>query len=177
MYAIRSYYVFAASPRLILAIFLAVVISRPLELKLFESEINGQIEKLSQLKINDYQVIVNKSFSEIEELKQQNIKYQKSLDDLLEQRKELFEMIVEEAEGRSPTGKTGKGSVYREKKQQFDKVNMLYDEEKARLLPLIADNKQRIVFLNKKKDIQVNSGSEVLNRITSYNVCYTKLLR
>jgi hypothetical protein len=64
--------VLTASPRIILALFLAVVISRPLELKLFESEINGQIEKMNQQKINDYQSIVGTGFTEIERLQNEN---------------------------------------------------------------------------------------------------------
>ena len=44
MYAIRSYYVIdeliQASPRIILAIIIAIVISKPLELKIFQKEID-----------------------------------------------------------------------------------------------------------------------------------------
>ncbi|MGD9992359.1 MAG: DUF4407 domain-containing protein [Salinivirgaceae bacterium] len=160
--------VLTASPRIILALFLAVVISRPLELKLFESEINGQIEKMNQQKINDYQSIVGTGFTEIERLQNENKAYQNSIDELLEHRNMLFELIVEEAEGRSPTAKSGKGPVYKEKKAEYDRLSKIYDEEKARLYPLIAANNQRIEQLSRQKEAQWTQGSETMKKATGF---------
>ena len=154
--------ILTASPRIILALFLAVVISRPLELKLFESEINGQIEKMSQLKYNAFKDIVGSSFSEIEQLQTQNNKYQAIIDDLMLQRSKLFELIIEEAEGRSPTAKAGKGSVYKEKKLEYDKVNKIYEEEKARLYPLIEANNKQLLKLNAQKNSQLQTGNKTM---------------
>ena len=53
-----------------------------------------------------------------------------------------YDEIVEEAEGRSPTGKLGKGPVYREKKAEFERVDKVYEEEKARLKKLIDEGMQ-----------------------------------
>ncbi len=160
--------VLTASPRIILALFLAVVISRPLELKLFESEINGQIEKMNQQKINDYQSIVGTGFTEIERLQNENTVYQKSIDELLAHRNILFELIVEEAEGRSPTAKAGKGPVYKEKKAEYDRLNRIYEEEKNRLYPLIATNNQRIEQLSQQKEAQWIQGSETMKKATGF---------
>ncbi len=154
--------ILTASPRIILAVFLAVVISRPLELKLFESEINGQIEKQSQLKYNEFKNIVSDSYSEIENLQKQNEKYQKTIDDLLQKRTELFDLMVAEAEGRSPTAKIGKGSVYREKKAEYDEVNKIYNDEKLRLYPLIEANNLRLNELRNEKSQQLESGNKVV---------------
>jgi hypothetical protein len=160
--------ILTASPRIILALFLAVVISRPLELKLFESEINGQIEKMSQQKINDYQTIVGTGFAEIEQLQNQNETYQKNIDELLSQRNILFELIVEEAEGRSPTATAGKGSVYKEKKAEYDRISGIYEDEKARLYPIIAQNNQRINALTEKRELQLDSGSKTMKNATGF---------
>ena len=160
--------VLTASPRIILAIFLAIVISRPLELKLFESEINGQIEQMNQIKFNEYQNIVGDSFSEIEYLQNQNKKYEEVIDDLMLQRSMLFELIVEEAEGRSPTAKTGKGSVYKEKKAEYDRVNGIYEEEKSRLYPIIEANNIQLVYLKAKKENQLQTGGTTLKGATGF---------
>lgn len=157
-----------ASPRIILALFLAVVISRPLELKLFESEINGQIEKLSQQKINDYQTMVGIGYAEIDQLQEQNKNYQKSIDNLLEQRNMLFELIVEEAEGRSPTAIAGKGPVYKEKKAEYERINSIYQEEKDRLYPLIQANNDRIQQLSNQKETQMQTGSKTMRSATGF---------
>ncbi len=50
-----SWYEFASGlPRIIMAIFLGIVISTPLELKIFEDEINVTIRELAQSKIEEY---------------------------------------------------------------------------------------------------------------------------
>ena len=157
-----------ASPRIILAVFLAVVISRPLELKLFESEINGQLETMSQEKYNKYKEVVGVSFIEVEQLQNQNKEFQRTIDDLLTQRNMLFELLVEEAEGRSPLAKTGKGSVYREKKAEYDRVNKIYEEEKARLYPLIDANNRRLSQLKSERDQQLVSGNQTLRSATGF---------
>jgi len=157
-----------ASPRIILALFLAIVISRPLELKLFESEINGQIEKMSQQKYNDYQAIVGSGYTEIERLQNENKNYQKAIDNLMEQRTILFELIVEEAEGRSPTSRVGKGSVYNEKKTEYDRINKIYEEEKARLYPVMEANSKRITILSDQKEAQLSSGNKTLKSATGF---------
>lgn len=157
-----------ASPRILLAMFLAVVISRPLELKLFESEIEGQIEKMSQQKFNDYKDIVGVSYSEIEELKKSNNEFEERINDLMVQRNDLFALFVEEAEGRSPTGKEGKGPVYKEKKAEYNRVNKIYEEEKSRLYPLIAANNQRIIEMNTLQDKQLQSGNSTLKESTGF---------
>lgn len=52
-------------PRLIIAIFLGIVISYPLELKLFEDEINARIEKLKVENLKEYNTVLELSFSQI----------------------------------------------------------------------------------------------------------------
>ena len=50
-----SWYEFASGlPRIIMAVFLGIVISTPLELKIFEDEINVTIRELAQAKIEEY---------------------------------------------------------------------------------------------------------------------------
>jgi hypothetical protein len=168
--------ILTASPRIILAVFLAIVISRPLELKLFESEINAQIEKMNQSKYNEYKTIVGASFEEIEQLQNQNTTYQNELNKLSAQRTMLFELIIEEAEGRSPTAQAGKGSVYKEKKIEYDRITNMYEEEKARLYPIIETNNNRLVELNAQKENQLQVGNKsvkgatgFLARIDAYN--------
>ncbi len=165
-----------AAPRIILAVFLAVVISRPVELKLFESEINAQIEKLNQQKLNEFNSVVSQSYNELDELKQQNRLYTESLNDLLLNRNQLFELVIEEAEGRSPTSKVGKGLVYREKKAEYDRLAKLYDNERERLLPLIAENNKRIADMSARRQANIDGSSQVilsgtgfLARLDAYN--------
>lgn len=157
-----------AAPRIILALFLAVVISRPLELKLFESEINGQLEKINQEKFNSYKGLVADNFSEIKSLTEQNKKYQNTIDDLLKKRNHLFTLMIEEAEGRSPTAQMGKGPVYKEKKTEYDQINTIYKSEKARLYPLIAANNEKINRLKQQQDKQLETGGNTMKKATGF---------
>lgn len=53
-YTISPGEIFAGLPRVIIAIFIGIVISTPLELKIFEDEIKVTIEELKQVKLNEY---------------------------------------------------------------------------------------------------------------------------
>lgn len=52
-------------PRIIMAIFLGIVISTPLELKIFEDEINITIEELKEAKLNSYQAELKKEIDSL----------------------------------------------------------------------------------------------------------------
>ena len=149
-----------AFPRIMLAVFLAVVIARPLELKLFEKEINQEIEVMQQQNKIKYKGLVENEFDEINRRKEENLRMNQELDELEKQRQKLFEMIIAEAEGRSPTGLVGKGPVYREKKAEFDQITQRIKEKKKELKPLIQANNKRIAALFEEKDRQLDQGYE-----------------
>jgi len=151
----------AALPRIILAILIAVVISKPLELKLFEKEILGELAVMNQEKQNEYKTLVEGNYDEIQNLKEENEAYQKQIDRKAKERQELFNMIIAEAEGRSPTNKEGKGPVYKEKKAEFDKVDEEYRQLYKRNNKLIDQNKEKINRLESQRDDQIYDNSRV----------------
>ncbi len=112
---------FQAFPRLILALIIAVVIAKPLELKIFEKEINQVLleQKNSMTLANKEQVALQYSpeiervSSEILALKNQAIDKEKEVND-------LYATYIAEAEGREGTLKLGKGPVYKEKREKHD---------------------------------------------------------
>ena len=110
-----------ATPRIILAIIIAVVISKPLELKLFEKEINQVLlEEKNQMTLNNKDQIakqyipdINKTNTEIAALKNEITVKEKETD-------ALYETYISEAEGRKGTLLLGKGPVYKEKREKHD---------------------------------------------------------
>ena len=110
-----------ASPRILLAVIIAIVISKPLELKLFEKEINQVLlaEKNQMTLDNKTQIAaqftpeIEKINSEIEVLKQE-INTQEA------ETNALYETYIAEAEGRKGTKLLGKGPVYKEKREKHD---------------------------------------------------------
>jgi len=151
----------SALPRIILAILLAVVISKPLELKLFEQEILNELTLMNQEKQLDYKNLVDENYEEIQELKQENEQYQQQINRKADERQQLFNMIIAEAEGRSPTNKKGKGPVYKEKKAEFDKVDKEYRALFKRNNKLIDQNNQRIAQLQSERDKQVHTENKI----------------
>lgn len=108
-------------PRLLLALIIAVVISKPLELKIFEKEINQVLltEKNQMTLDNKTQIAqqftpeITKTKAEIEILKTEIADKQKETD-------ALYETYIAEAEGRKGTKLLGKGPVYKEKREKHD---------------------------------------------------------
>jgi hypothetical protein len=110
-----------ASPRIILAVIIAIVISKPLELKLFEKEINQVLltEKNQMTLDNKTQIAqqftpeIAKINSEIEALKAEITEKETATNT-------LYETYITEAEGTKGTKKLGKGPVYQEKREKHD---------------------------------------------------------
>ncbi|WP_439127505.1 DUF4407 domain-containing protein [Polaribacter sp.] len=110
-----------ATPRIILAVIIAIVISKPLELKLFEKEINQILltEKNQMTLENKTQISqqflpeITKINTEIEALKQEITTKENTTN-------ALYETYIAEAEGRKGTKLLGKGPVYKEKRQKHD---------------------------------------------------------
>jgi len=169
-------------PRIILAILLAIVISRPLELKLFEKEINATLQSIHTTNSIQYNQLIDKEFEAIPSLKTENEKLNSEVLKKEEYRNKLFDLLIEEAEGRSATSKIGKGSVYKEKKAEYEKVDLELKELKQRNNRQIEQNLTKIETLEKskleqngltKKEIQHSDGLlarfEAMSELTKKN--------
>ena len=105
-----------ATPRIILAIIIAIVISKPLEIKIFEKEINTVLLKeKNAMALNNKKEVANyfksdldKNKAEITSLKSEIAKKEKEVNT-------LYETYITEAEGTKGTMKLGKGPVFKEK--------------------------------------------------------------
>lgn len=110
-----------ATPRIILAVIIAMVISKPLELKIFEKEINQVLltEKNAMTLQNktdiakQYEPEIAKLQKGIQLLKDEINTKEKEVND-------LYETYISEAEGRKGTLLVGKGPVYKEKRDKHD---------------------------------------------------------
>jgi hypothetical protein len=164
-----------ATPRIILAVLISVVISKPLEMKLFEKEIENQMALINQQNKNEYNKTVNENFSEIRELKKENQRYREEIDKLYKKRQELYDEVIAEAEGRSPTNIVGKGPVYKEKKAEFETIDQEYRNVKERNQKLIDRNNKIISELRKKRNEKLHNQDELftnkgfLGRIKALN--------
>ena len=144
-----------ATPRILLAIIIAIVISKPLEIKIFEKEINTVLLKeKNAMALNNKKEVGNyfksdfdKNKTEIDSLKSEINKKEKEVNS-------YYETYIAEAEGTAGTKKLGKGPVFKEKiakhnlaKKEFDtlmKANLAkiaLKEAKAKTLQADLDKK------------------------------------
>lgn len=127
-----------ASPRIILAIIIAIVISKPLELKIFEKEINQVLlEQKNDLTLANKTQIAHQFTPNIEALENDIKTLQNQIDTKEAEVNALYDTYISEAEGTAGTKLLGKGPVYKEKREK-------HDAALAELRQLKSDNKSKI---------------------------------
>ena len=130
-----------ATPRIILAVIIAVVISKPLELKIFEKEINQVLlEQKNELTLANQNQIAAQYNPKIAELNNQILGLRSQIDLKETEVNALYDTYISEAEGTAGTKLLGKGPVYKEKREK-------HDAGLAELQQLKVDNKAKIEAL------------------------------
>jgi len=136
-----------AVPRIILAVLLAFVISKPLELKMFEREINGELVLMEQALFKKQEDTIKARFVPNIQLLDREIELLKAeVTDKEEIRDELRLIAQQEADGTGGSKRRNLGPIYRVKKQDADRV----DQELATL-----KTKNDILVANKQSDIEM----------------------
>ncbi|RNC87707.1 MAG: DUF4407 domain-containing protein [Winogradskyella sp.] len=127
-----------ATPRILLAIIIAIVISKPLELKIFEKEINQVLlEQKNDLTLANQNQIAEQYTPKIAELENSILALQSEIDTKEAEVNALYDVYIGEAEGTSGTNLLGKGPVYKEKREK-------HDAALAELQQLKTDNRTKI---------------------------------
>ena len=141
----------SALPRFILAIFIGIVISTPLEMKIFNDRIESQLLKDNIERINEAKS-KSEDYKEIQLLQaeQKKLTTERKLlaDELLKAQKDL----KEEAEGNALSGIAGHGAIYKDKE--------IYVQQcKTALTEWETSNNQRLITIqNRMTSINQNIG-------------------
>ena len=143
-----------ATPRIILAIIIAIVISKPLEMKIFEKEINQVLlEQKNELTLANkdqialqYNPSINALNNDIETLKNEVATKEAETN-------ALYDTYISEAEGTAGTKLLGKGPVYKEKRDKHDAA---------------------LSELKTLKETNTKKITTIEEQITSLNTAYTK---
>ncbi len=138
-----------AVPRLMLAVLLAVVISKPLELKIFEKEISAELVTMEQEVFKDQENGVKERYAiEIEAQQQQIAQLKNEISEKAAARDTLAIIAQREADGTGGSGQKNLGPIYRAKKADADKAQAELDSLIAQTLPLIREKELAIVALD-----------------------------
>lgn len=153
-----------ATPRLILALIIAIVISKPLELKIFQKEINQVLltEKNAMTLQNQDDIALQFSPKETE-LKQKIKTLQTNIDTKEAEVNTLYNTYITEAEGTSGTNKLGKGPVYKEKRDKHDTaladLQLLKTETKDKITAIELE----LLELKKNYNLQVANTQPIID--------------
>ncbi|MET1258051.1 DUF4407 domain-containing protein [Flagellimonas sp. DF-77] len=153
-----------AAPRIVLAIIIAIVISKPLEMKIFEKEINQVLleEKNAMTLANQNQLAlqytpkVDALNEEIAGLKREIIRKEAETN-------ALYDVYISEAEGTAGTGLLGKGPVYAEKREKHDAYLAELQSLKQTNGDKIAAKEAEIAALNADYEAAVNASQPVID--------------
>ena len=153
-----------ATPRILLAVIIAVVISKPLELKIFEKEINHVLlEQKNDLTLANQNQIAKQFNPDIDNLNNDISSLQQQIAAKEAEVNTLYDTYIAEAEGTAGTKLLGKGPVYKEKRDKHDallaELQQLKEENKAK----IADSESEIAKLKGDYQTQVISTQPIIN--------------
>ncbi|WP_422360435.1 DUF4407 domain-containing protein [Reichenbachiella sp.] len=164
-----------AAPRMILAVLIALIISKPLELKIFEKEITTELNLIKQeLMASSEKAIEARYSAHSDSLKSESEGLKLAIEKKEKIRNELVDMARQEADGTGGSGKVNPGPIYQIKKRNADQAQTELEE-------LIAKSEaidQKIVTeldqigLSKKNDlsqIEVNDINGVSFQLTALN--------
>ena len=153
-----------ASPRIVLAIIIAVVISKPLEMKIFEKEINQVLLKQkNELTLANQQQIAQQYTSEISRVENDIISLQQEIDTKEQEVNALYDTYITEAEGTKGTLKIGKGPVYKEKREKHDASLQELQQLKESNRTKIAANESLLADLRLKQKEQVAKSQPIID--------------
>lgn len=153
-----------ATPRILLAMIIAIVISKPLEIKIFQKEIDTVLLKeknalaLANKKqvANFFQGDLAKNKAETDSLKSAITKKEKEVN-------ELYSTYITEAEGTKGTMKLGKGPVYNEKRQKHDASLLELEALRKTNLAKIAAKEKQAETLQADLDKKVTETQPIID--------------
>jgi Domain of unknown function (DUF4407) len=151
-----------ASPRLVLALLIASVITVPLELKIFEREIIDQLERNHQRTLNEDIKSIEQNYSEIADLEKQNHTLTEAITGKEGQRNDAFQEVQGEAAGNRGTGIRGAGPVWRQKTTFLAQLEQELSDLRAQNNAQIQRNQARIGELKKARETEIAHKAVIL---------------
>ena len=145
-----------ATPRIILAFIIAIVISKPLEIKIFEKEINTVLLKeKNAMALNNKKEVGNYFKTDLDKNKTDIASLKSEITNKEKEVNTLYETYIKEAEGTAGTKKLGKGPVFKEKIAK-------HDLSKKELDTIRKNNLAKIAILEKiSKTLQTDLDKKV----------------
>ena len=153
-----------ATPRILLAVIIAMVISKPLELKIFEKEIDQVLlERKNDLTLANENQIAKQYSPKIAELNGQILGLKNEISSKEAETDALYDTYIAEAEGRAGTKLLGKGPVYKEKREKHDASLLELQQLKETNTQKISELEAQVAALKSSYDAQVSTSQPIID--------------
>ena len=153
-----------AIPRLVLAIIIAVVIAKPLELKIFQKEIDQiLLEKKNELTVQNKEQIAMQFSPEIERIQSEINDLKGVIQNKEDEVNGLYGTYIAEAEGTKGTLKIGKGPVYEEKREKHDAMLLELQQLRLENNKKVLEKEQIISSLRDKQKEQTANSQPIID--------------
>jgi hypothetical protein len=153
-----------ATPRIILAVIIAIVISKPLEIKIFEKEINTVLLKeKNAMALNNKKEVANYFKADLDKNKTEIDKLKSEITNKEKEVNTLYETYITEAEGTAGTKKLGKGPVFKEKIAKHDLAKQELDTLQKTNLAKIAEMEKNTKTLQTDLDKKVSETQPIID--------------
>ncbi len=153
-----------ASPRIVLALIIAVVISKPLELKIFEKEIDRVLlEQKNQMTLLNQDQIAQQFTPEITRVEGEIKLIQENIAAKEKEVNDLYDTYITEAEGTQGTMKLGKGPVYKEKREKHDAQLKELQQFKDNGAAKMAGKEIMLSDLREKQKLQTANSQPIID--------------
>lgn len=145
-----------AAPRVVLAVIISIVIAKPLELKIFEKEINPELIVMEQeVYARQESQLKSRYAQSLDSLKSERAKLRQEIIAKAKSRDELVRIAQEEADGTGGSRKRNLGPIYKVKKADADKS----EQELQQLIQL---NQSRIAELDEStRSLEASMNFEI----------------
>ena len=141
---------YTALPRILLALLISIVIAKPLEMKIFEKEINSELELMEQKSVAEKEHEIKQRYiTEQTLLKQEIAMFKSEIDNMTLKRDELRKLAQEEADGTGGSMRRNAGPIYQIKRSDADRV----DKE----LDVLVDKNQSLIALKQERLGQIDA--------------------
>lgn len=178
--ALKADELLKASPRLILAVFISVVITRPIELKLFESEIRGQITKDLTLERTRVEEGIRAEYADIEKSEQDLAKLRERQVQLEDEVSRRLKVATGELQGWSGTIKPGDGPEYKRRLAEVEHARRELDTFNKQYGPVMQASATQIGLRKQERDGRVaeakgavDQSPGLLKRLEAFNTLTT----
>lgn len=150
--------ILGAIPRIIMGMIIALTISKPVEIRMFKSEIDQALFTKQQQIERDEKKNINATYmSDLKEISDNIIKLEKEINDSKLTYQKYDNLAVEEWEGKSGTGQSGDGRAYRMKRQEAENYKNIWQTTEKNL------TKKINALEEERKELKITMQEELDN--------------